>query len=271
MTSFFQTFADPGMDLQSPAAVTVVMPSVLRPSLERALLSVFAQDIPGTVQVLIGIDREEGELDLVARVCRRRPPNRVVQVLYPGYSTSRRHGGQHAPRDGGALRLVLTSLANSRHVAYLDDDNWWAPDHLRTLRDAMDGVGAEWAFSLRWFVHPESGRPICVDIWESVGPGRGAFAERGGGFVDPNTLMIDQLACAWAVPWWNHPMVGDAEAMSADRNVFAALCRGHTGVGTGQATAYYIANPDNNIHSVRVKNIGPRYHEAGMMAGSRES
>ena len=259
--SFFTTYAEPDIDLQKPAAVAVVMASLARPSLSRSLASVFAQDLPGTIQVLIGIDRLDGDLMVVEQACRNRPAHIVVQVMHPGYSTSTRHGGLCRARDGGALRLILTSLANSRYVAYLDDDNWWAPDHLSSLHQAI--AGADWAFSLRWFIHPVSLRPICVDQWESVGPERGIFAQRAGGFVDPNALMIDQIACAWAVPWWSQPVEGDALAMSADRNVFNALRQRYRSAETGQATAFYVLNPDDEMHELRMGYLGAVYAVAG--------
>ena len=91
--------------------------------------------------------------------------------------------------DGGVLRGVLSYLASRPFVACLDDDNWWRPDHLRLLRGILE------ACSLRWFVHPQSRRSICVDQRETVGPGRGIFQERFGGFVDPSCLMLNKVTC----------------------------------------------------------------------------
>ena len=49
-----------GADLQTSFDVAVVMPTLLRPSLKRAVESVFAQDVRGRVQILIGVDVAEG-------------------------------------------------------------------------------------------------------------------------------------------------------------------------------------------------------------------
>jgi hypothetical protein len=144
----------------------------------------------------------------------------------------------------------MSYAANSRHVAYLDDDNWWAPDHLATLLDAI--AGHEWAFSLRWYADADSGRPLCVDEWESVGPGARVFRERFGGFVDPNCLMIDKVACEPVLRWWCMPLAGDARAMSEDRNVFHLLKTHHKGRGTGKATSYYVIHPTDGMHPSRL-------------------
>src|SRR5690348_3372870 len=122
MVSFIRTYADTGTRMQDTFDVAVVMPSLLRPELRDALRSVFAQDIAGRIQVLIGIDTIEGEYSIVESVCDERPENCAVQILYPGYSTSRRHGGLGLAYDGGVLRCILSHLANSQFVAYLDDD-----------------------------------------------------------------------------------------------------------------------------------------------------
>jgi glycosyltransferase involved in cell wall biosynthesis len=138
---FLRTYAD--LDLQEPMDAAVVIPTVLRPHLMRALRSVFAQEFVGHIHILVGVDNVKGDLAQIDAVCTERPSNCVVQVFWPGYSTSVRHGGLTPPGDGGALRAVLTYLANSPYVAYLDDDNWWHPGHLAQLRQAVEN--AEWA------------------------------------------------------------------------------------------------------------------------------
>jgi hypothetical protein len=224
-----------------------------------ALSSVFRQNFSGPIQVLVGVDALGGDLSVIERACEPRPRHCTVQICYPGYSTSVRHGGLHPARDGGVLRCVLTYLANSRYVTYLDDDNWWRDDHLALLTSAV--AKADWAFSWRWFVHPMSSRPICVDSWESVGPHRGIFNERFGGFVDPNCLLIDKLACERAIPWWNVPLQGDSKGMSADRHVFAVL-KALRGVATGQPTVFYRMDPNDGLHGQRLQIMGAAYDAA---------
>ncbi len=259
MTSFLRTYGDPAT-LQTPADVAVVMPTILRPSLVRAVQSVFAQNFAGRIQMLVGIDAPLGSLDLLDEACANRPGNVVLQAIYPGYSTSARHGGVTKSVAGGALRCVLSLLANSRNIAYLDDDNWFHPDHLRLLCDALKL--APWAWSLRWFVHPETARPICVDTWESVGPGKGVFAEHLGGFVDTNCLMLDKTQCEAALLGWNTPRPGDLFGQGEDRVVFDILRR-QDSVGTMQATAFYRLDPNDSMQPTRLRFMGDRYAAAG--------
>ena len=252
-------FGDTGA-LQEPFDVAVVMPSVVRPSLARALRSSLAQDHPGRIQALIGIDRREGDLALLKPVLDAMPPRRVVTLLDPGYSTSVRHGGLHPARDGGVLRCILTYLANARRVAYLDDDNWWARDHLRLLGAAIEGKA--WAYGFRCFVHPETNRLVAIDTWESIGPGRGGYAGNFGGWVDPNCLMIDKLACEPVIRRWAVPLHNDRSAMSADRNVFRALQRYPSGESR-TVSVFYTLNPSDGLHAHRMTRFKDAYEQAG--------
>jgi hypothetical protein len=134
--------------------VAVVMPTLLRPSLERAVRSVFAQDLDGRIQLLIGIDKAQGDREALAGLVASAPAHVTITVFDPGYSTSGAHGGLHRSHDGGALRSILSYMAHAPRIAYLDDDNWWAPNHLSTLASAMQGT--DWAWSLRHFVRADT-------------------------------------------------------------------------------------------------------------------
>jgi hypothetical protein len=259
--SCFRTFVDPDFEPQRPADVAVIMPTVMRKTITDALRSVFRQDLSGRIHILIGIDQPDDDLGLIEQACADRPPHCCVQVIYPGYSTSAQHGGLHPSRDGGVLRCVLTYLANSRHVAYLDDDNWWAENHLSSMRAAVEGH--DWAYSLRWFVHPETRRQICVDRWESVGPGKGVFAQGFGGWVDPNCLIYDKLACEPVNPLWARPMAWDTHGNSSDRQVFGLLRTNQRVRATNQPSVYYQLNPNDINHAHRVQAIGEDYARAG--------
>lgn len=204
---------------QEPADVAVVIPTVLRPQLLRAVRSVFRQDIGGRLHLLIGVDAPLGDASLLDCVRQECPSHVGLTLVDPGYSTSSRHGGLYPNRYSGALRTILSYMANSRYVAYLDDDDWWLPEHLSGLRRAI--AGKEWAFSYRWLVDPATGWPICRDEWDSVGPGRGVNAERFGGFVSPSNLMLDKMACHAVLPLWAQAAFKDGTG--EDRLVFAEL------------------------------------------------
>ena len=146
-------------DLQRPFNVAVVMVTIVRPTLPQALHSIYARQFEGRIQVVIGIDRWEGEPGMLDELIRQHPSHVAVTVVDLGYSTSQRNGGLYTSSYGGALKTMLSYAANSRYVTYLDDDNWYAPDHLATLLAACSGK--DWAFSLRYFVDAPTGDLLC--------------------------------------------------------------------------------------------------------------
>jgi len=243
-------------DLQTPFEAAVVIPTVLRPGLARAVASVYGQELPpGTrLQLLIGIDVAEGDRALLDRLAAECPDHIAFMVFDPAYSTSVRHGGLYPNRYSGALRTILSYAANSRYVAYLDDDNWWAPDHVASLLAAI--AQAEWAFSQRWFVDSETGEPICLDDWESVGPDAGIFLEKFGGFVDPSSLMLDKFAAHDILPFWSLSPFEDGSG--EDRLVFASLKGALSGRPSGRATSYYTINPADPMQSTRLQQMRER-------------
>ena len=239
--------------LQEPYDVSVVMPSIGRRELLKALGSIFEQNV-NRIQVLIGIDKPDNDLSFLNLFLVNCPKNVTVNVIYPGYSTSIRHGGITKARDGGALRSFLTQAANSKYIAYLDDDNWWSKNHLEDLLLAIKNKA--WAFSLRYFVYPLPETRMVLDQWESVGPGKGVFLKNFGGFVDPNTLMIDKTLCWECVSLWNFPLGNDPQGMSADRNIFNYL-KGHSEPGeTGKGTVFYRITPGDSNHQNRMYALG---------------
>ncbi|CAA9500635.1 MAG: hypothetical protein AVDCRST_MAG39-1389 [uncultured Sphingomonadaceae bacterium] len=233
---YYPDAADP----QSPANVAVAIPTVLRPVLAQAVESVFAQRLSGRVQLLVGVDKPAPDDGLLDALLARRPPHVSAVTFRLPFSTSVRNGGLHKATDGGALRAIMSLAANAPFVAYLDDDNSWKSDHLAKLLAAIPGKA--WAFAQRVLVEEGTWRELGVDTWDSVGVDRGRFAARGG-FVDPNCLMVDKVACARALGRWAETASGRA-GMDADRWFFEAIRRAPHG-RVDDATVRYTVRPTN--------------------------
>jgi len=234
----------------APFDAAVVIATILRPSLERAVQSVYRQRFGGRIQILIGIDKAAGDRAILDRLREQCPAHCALTIVDPGYSTAARNGGLYPEGSGGALRTVMSYLAHSRKVAYLDDDNFLADDHIATLSDALNR--SAWAYSLRWYVDVATGLPLCIDQWESLGPDKGCFRDQTGGFVDTSCLMIDKINCQSVLRFWCYPLADDPTGMSADRHVLYYLSRGFRGVCTGKATSYYTMNPGDFMHGRRL-------------------
>lgn len=240
-------------DLQSPFDAAVIMPTILHPRIFHALDSIFAQTKIGRVQILLGVDQyDDQKFEGLKTHIQNAPEHIAVTVLNPGYSTSRRHGGLHKAYDGGALRTILSFLANSPYLAYLDDDNWWEPAHLSSLLSVIQDH--PWAFSHRCYVHHQSQAFLVRDSIESVGPGKGIYNEKAGGFVDPNCLMINKLKADAILPFWSVCWDKAPKSTSADRLIFDRLRNSSFG-DTDTVTVNYAIDPEDPLHPLRLNSI----------------
>jgi Tetratricopeptide repeat len=238
---------------QQRAEAAVVIGTMLRPTLLRAARSVFRQDLAGRIHLLIGIDVPEGDagqLDILRQEC---PEHVTLTILDLGYSTAQRHGGFYPNIFGGALKTTLSYAANSRYVTYLDDDDWWARDHLSSLRMAI--AGRLWAHSYRWMVDRDTAWPICRDEWDSVGIDRGINRAAFGGFACPSTLMIDKEAGHLILPLWS--LAQFADGTGDDRLVLRELMRHPPGVSE-RHSCFYELRQDVRRHAHHAREFAAR-------------
>ncbi len=249
-------------DIQTPFDAAVIITTLLRPSLVEAVKSVYAQENTGRIQILIGVDKSAsegsmpmGDLELLIQSA---PGNVAVTFLNPGYSTSERHGGIHENYSGGAIHAILSFLANSHYLTYLDDDNWYAPNHIASLKNV---IGEKpWAFTHRYYVHEVTGAVLVRDNIESLGPERGIHVERFGGFVDTNCYMLHKPRAQSIFHLWSTHVPGDSVRMSCDRRIFNALRETPYG-DTGMPTVYYRINPADGMHPTRLESIPEEIRE----------
>lgn len=230
--------------LQDQFDVAVVVPTIFRESLTRCILSVFNQTYQGRIQILIGIDKNNGDYSQLENLKKSCPNNIALTILDLGYSTSIRHGGFYPNAYSGAIRTILSYAANSRYVAYLDDDDWWRIDHIEKLLNVIRGKS--WAFSLRWFTDKETGWLICKDEWDSLGPGKGINLERFGGFIGPSNLILDKEACHFVFPFWS--LAPFPEGTGEDRLVFNELLKIGNYAGSNEYSCFSGISEDVQHH-----------------------
>ena len=232
--------------------IAIVISTVCRESLLRAVGSIFAQTYTGSIQVLIGVDVDAfgHEIELQKAIFQECPENIQINWINLGYSTSTRHGGVHTCFYGGSLRTSLSFLANSKFVMYLDDDDWLAPEHCTEVLKAIQGK--KWAFAYSIYSDGNTNQGICIDAIESVGVNQGIYAERFGGFVRPSGLMLDKTQVPHLLHLWSSSPFpsGDGE----DRLIFDNLRHLDHG-STGKASVYYSLDSKDGMHATRMKFI----------------
>ena len=107
--------------------VSVVIPTRDRPELvRRAIDSVFAQDHPGDIEVVVVFDQSPPDESLL-----REAPGRWVRIV----------GNTRTPGLAGARNSGILAARGSL-VAFCDDDDWWKPAKIRRQLEARDSEQA---------------------------------------------------------------------------------------------------------------------------------
>lgn len=130
-------------------------------------------------------------------------------------------------------------------VVYLDEDNWFEPEHISSCVSAMLTSGTDWAYSLRR-ICASSGLPVCEDDCDSLGfwPKHATLLDgkRLSDFerelhvsyphlVDMSCLAIARTLAVTVAPLWVN--------LHADSVVGTHLVHSYAGVCTGEATVNY--------------------------------
>jgi FkbM family methyltransferase len=226
----------------------VIVATILRPTLLQACRSVVEQTVDGAVNLVVGVDYPIGSLAALDEIRRMERPKRKITIINPGYSTSAARGGPFPNPFGGGIRIICSYAANARYVAYLDDDNWYAPDHLETLAHAIKDK--HWAFSRRIYVDEATRLPLGEDRWESLGPEKGIYAKKFGGFSDTSTIMLDAVKCHDLFPLWGFPLCRDGTG--EDRRIFDALRKRSYG-DSGKPSVFYVMRRTDGMHAKRIE------------------
>lgn len=69
---------------------------------------------------------------------------------------------------GHRIYASMAGLINADYVLFLDEDNWFEPNHVRIMVEGMQTHNFEWCYSLRKIVDKE-GKFICDDDCDSLG------------------------------------------------------------------------------------------------------
>lgn len=143
------------MQLIIERSVTVITPTVFSPKLVDAIQSVAAQSYSNITHLVV-IDGEE-HLSKKPTVLAKN----LKFVTIPYNTGANGFNGQR-------IYASVPHLLNSDYVFFLDEDNWYEPDHVRTLVDTIETQKLDWAYSLRK-IYTVDGEYVADDNCESLG------------------------------------------------------------------------------------------------------
>lgn len=147
--------AGPRREWLAGMSQVVIIATTGRPQLRRAVESVLAQTVPTACYVVC-----DGE-QFRARV------EEVLNGLDVPVCVLPRNVGADGFY-GHRIYAAFAHLVDEDHVLFLDDDNFFAPDHVAQCVGLITARGLQWCYSLRNICTPE-GEFICRDDCDSLG------------------------------------------------------------------------------------------------------
>ena len=154
--------------------VSVVMPCFnAEHYLEQAVRSVMEQTLADVELIVV----DDGSTDSSAQIVSRLQSEFGGRIVY----ASQRNAGPYAARNHGL------TLARGAFIAFLDADDWWAPDCLQKLLAALEGDGTA---------------ALAYCGWQNIGLEGG----RGAPYVPPDYELEDKATrfLRAAAPWPIH-------------------------------------------------------------------
>ncbi len=137
------------------SSVTVITASIGRDTLKQTIESVAQQTVSCRHFVFLnGADK----------------PNPLISLPYDAevIRIPETTGDCGSGPGAGAIYAAAPWLTNSDYVCYLNDDDWFEPEHVATLLALAEEYRLHWAYSLRRFVNLQ-GDIIGEDNFDSLG------------------------------------------------------------------------------------------------------
>lgn len=167
------------MELVITKPITVITPTVGSPKLWDAIESVKAQTYP--CKHLIVLDGPDVKADRLPWTYNGYENCHIVKT--PENTGANGFNGQR-------IYAAYPHLVNSDYIAFLDEDNWFEPNHIQSLVETIERKNLDFAYSLRKIFSPDK-KYQCNDECESLGKWP-IFMSRGSQYG--NQFLIDTSA-----------------------------------------------------------------------------
>jgi len=194
---------------------TVITATTGAASLTRCIESVQAQTLMGVTHLIV-VDGPEFAAAVEEQVAPFRF-KKPIEVLVLPRNTGR--GGWNGHRIYGAMPF----LTDDQYVAFLDEDNWYAPEHLMGLMQHVQTHKMPWTFSLRAIhsagdaANGSSGAAAFVanDACESLGNMAPTVLGDADFLVDTSCMLLETRVAVDAAAAWYQRERGHDRAYTA--------------------------------------------------------
>ena len=151
------------MKLRIEKEVVVITPTIGTPMVMKAMESVRAQTYKN-LKHLVVVDGPKFTTDFTRNFAYDEDLLNTITVSILPENTGATNGSYWGHR----IYAAYPHLVNADYVFFLDEDNWFEPNHVRSLVDKIEENCYDWAYSLRKIVSKE-GEFIIDDCCESLG------------------------------------------------------------------------------------------------------
>ena len=190
-------------------SVTVITPTTCRPSVIQAIQSVKNQTYDKVTHFIV-FDGPEQFSDKIYDHIR---PKDFALVLPENTGANNFNGHR--------IYAAVSYLINTDYVAFLDEDNWYEPNHIESLVTAVQPNSHRdgWAWARRNIVD-ELGNFICKDECESLGSDRNVFCTetKSDYLVDVSCFFMNIRQAISVSPFWYRKARAE-NTMPADRSI----------------------------------------------------
>jgi len=163
--------------------VTVITPTTGAPYLRQAIESVKNQTYDNIQHLVVNDGQPKGRV-----IAREYPHIDLIDLPYPtGLDRF----------NGHRIYGASVYLAKGDLVCFLDEDNYFDPNHIESLVKVMEKPN-DWAFSLRKIVDKDNNY-VCNDDCESLGKWESCI---GDFFVDVGCFFLPKLTAIQLSPIW---------------------------------------------------------------------
>jgi hypothetical protein len=135
--------------------------------------------------------------------------------------------------NGYRINAAIPLLTNADYVMFLDEDNWFEPNHIKHMVGLVEGMGYDWAYSRRRIVDKE-GNFLFTDDCDSLGE-IPSYHKESGCFVDTNCYIFKNCVLSQIA----HVMFDLVKTYDGDKNLYKEASRRYPNFG---GTGFYSVN-----------------------------
>jgi glycosyltransferase involved in cell wall biosynthesis len=224
------------MKLVIEKSVVVITPTVGSAKLADAVESVANQTYKNLTHLLVIDGAKEYLEQFNKNLVHQDKDNWNLEFMFLPYNTGANGF------NGQRIYASIPHLVNADYVFFLDEDNWYEPDHVKTLVSKIEEENLDWAYSLRKAYTPDK-QYIADDNCESLGKWPIYFTHNDPQYlIDTSTFAFKRQFIKATCHLWHSGAWGE------DRRFFYAIKDKSKWNTTGKHTLCY--RVDNNPNSV---------------------